>query len=95
LFKTHAISYNNRLKAAITASGIDQNINFRKLVIIRNDDMKRSNKTNALTKQFLDANGIFVGITHDEIRSLWALQEMMKENNPKFDSWLNSCKPVS
>ncbi|KPA13281.1 ATPase AAA [Candidatus Magnetomorum sp. HK-1] len=95
LFKTHAAAYNNRLKAAITASGIDQNIDFRKLVIVRNKDMKKSKKTIPLTKQFEEAGGIFVEIKHDEIRSLWALHEMMKENDSEFDIWLNSCKPVS
>jgi Cdc6-like AAA superfamily ATPase len=95
LFKSHATAYNNRLKAAITASGIDRNINFRKLVIVRNKDMKRSDKTDELTRQFEDAGGIFVEIKPDELRSLWALHEMMKENHTDFDIWLNSCQPVS
>ena len=95
ILKTHATAYNNRLKAAMTASGIDKNITFRKLIIIKTETMETSEKTVPLKNQFLSAGGIFVNITHDEIRSLWALQEMMKQNHPDFNDWLSSRKPVS
>ncbi|CAN2040793.1 ATPase AAA [Candidatus Magnetomoraceae bacterium gMMP-15] len=95
ILKSNATAYQNRLKAAMTTSGIDRNLKFRRLVIVRNGDIPGGPKTKKLTDNFIKDGGLFTQITEDELRTLWALYEMMKKKPTDFDDWLKSCKPVS
>lgn len=95
LLKTHPIAYQNRLKAAMTTSGIDRNLKFRRLVIIRNQEIPGGTQTKLLTHKFNLAGGSFARLTDDEVRTMRALQELEKQNDPQFEAWLKSCKPVS
>ncbi|MDM8543743.1 hypothetical protein QUF90_21930 [Desulfococcaceae bacterium HSG9] len=49
ILKTNAIAFQNRLRAAMTTSGIDRNLKFRRLVIIRNQNIPEGPKTELLT----------------------------------------------
>jgi hypothetical protein len=95
LERTNAVAYQNRLNAAMTASGIDRALSFRKLMIVRTRNTPGGAVTQALTEKFTKAGGVFVKPTSDEFRVLSSLQELRKQNDPDFNAWLRHHRRVS
>jgi Helicase HerA, central domain len=91
---TNAIAFQSRLKAAMTASGIDTALKFRHLFILRAGEPPRGPKTRALTDQFLGAGGKFILPTEDDLRRFVALRAMTLRDLTDFDSWLRARKPL-
>ena len=93
---TNAIAFQSRLKAAMTASGIDTALKFRHLFILRRADPPGGPKTKAkaLVDQFLKAGGKFIAPTDDDLRAFVALRAMAKCDLPGFDAWLREEKPL-
>jgi len=94
LGNTNAIAFQARLKAAMTASGIDTALKFRHLFILRRDDPPSGAKTKALVDQFLRAGGKFVAPTDDDLRAFVALRTMADVGLPGFEAWLLARKPL-
>jgi hypothetical protein len=95
LQRSNPKAYQTRLKAAMTASGIDRSLSFRRLIIVRTHEIPGGALTQQLTKQFEQAGGLFAHPTEDELLTLLALQELQKKKDPKFDAWLRDRRPVS
>jgi hypothetical protein len=91
---TQAIAFQSRLKAAMTASGIDTALKFRHLFIIRRGDPPTGPKTAALVEQFRRAGGRFVALCDDDLRIFVALAKMRARELPKFDAWLLQERPL-
>ncbi|HEY5958889.1 MAG TPA: AAA family ATPase, partial [Polyangiaceae bacterium] len=84
-----------RLKAAITASGIDHAIGFRKLTVLRRGNVPTGAATQELVKQFRERGGHFVEPTDAELRLLWALSHLFENEPPHLEEWLREACPVS
>ncbi len=95
LQRTNATAYQSRLRAAMTASGIDRSLSFRRLIIVRTHDIPRGAMTQKLTQQFEQAGGVFARPAQDELTILIALQELQQRKDPRFDMWLRDRRPVS
>lgn len=95
--QSHAIAYQARLKAAMTASGIDRHLEFRHLVILRSGEIPGGPKTRELTESFHDAGGEFLRLTEEEKRTLWGLGELMRRQraNPSLPGWQRLRRPAS
>jgi len=93
--KNHAIAFQARLKAAMTASGIDRKLSFRRLVIVRSGEPPSGAKTKALVEKFEKAGGVFVAPEPHELTALWAVYQMEKRRHPDLDEWLRLRRPVS
>jgi hypothetical protein len=91
---TNAFAFQSRLKAAMTASGIDKALKFRHLFILRRGDTPGGAKTKALVDQFIKAGGKLIAPTDDDLRSLVSLRAMAEENQPGFEAWLRTRKPL-
>jgi hypothetical protein len=91
---TNAIAFQARMRAAMTASGIDTALKFRHLFILRRGDPPGGPKTKALVDQFLKAGGKFVEPADDELRAFVALRAMAQRDFPGFDVWLRTSKPL-
>jgi hypothetical protein len=91
---TNAFAFQSRLKAAMTASGIDKALKFRHLFILRRGDPPGGSKTKALIDQFTKAGGKFIMPTDDDLRALVALQVMAEGNRPGFEAWLRTRRPL-
>ena len=89
------IAYQNRLTAAMTASGIDRSLSFRKLIIVRTVDTPGGAKTQKLTEQFKQAGGMFAHPTRDELRVMLAVQRLKGQESNEFDAWLRHHRPIS
>ena len=91
---THATAFQSRLKAAMTASGIDTALKFRHLFILRRGDPPSGPKTVELVRQFAKAGGKFIAPTDDDLRMFVALRAMTARDLPGFDAWLHERKPL-
>ncbi len=95
LQKNNSRAFQARLRAAMTASGLDSGFRFRHLVILRQGEVPSGGETLALLGRFKRSGGILEALSSDGVRSLWALSEMEKLNDPDFEGWLIREKIVS
>lgn len=94
LEKAHAISFQARLRAAMTSSGIDRKLGFRHLVLFRSNPLPGGEVTAKRLSDFYEKGGVLMAPDPDEIATLWALQQMSAEAYEAFDSWLIERKPA-
>jgi hypothetical protein len=95
LQKTHATAYQNRLNAALTASGIDHKLPFRKLIIVRTTPVPSGKSTQVMTAKFVQAGGKFVAPNKQDLRTMWALNRLEQQNLPGFEVWLRKRHPAA
>jgi hypothetical protein len=91
---THATAFQSRLKAAMTACGIDTALKFRHLFILRRDAPPSGPKTKALVDQFLKLGGKFIAPLDEDLRIFVALAAMEARKLPDFDAWLRQQQPL-
>jgi hypothetical protein len=91
---TNAFAFQSRLRAAMTASGIDASLKFRHLFILRRGDPPGGSKTKALLDQFKKAGGKIITPTDDDLRTFVALRAMAERDLPGFETWLRIRKPL-
>lgn len=97
LEKDHYRAFQARLKAALTASGIDEELHFRGLTIVRRRPIPSGKVTEALVASLENKGGRIAAPTDEDLRTLWALQQIMASSNEPegFEEWLREDKPVS
>jgi hypothetical protein len=91
---TNARAFQTRLKAAMTASGIDTALRFRHLFILRRGDPPSGPKTSSLVDQFLKAGGKFVAPAEEDLRTFVGLAAVDSRGIPAFDTWLRRRQPL-
>lgn len=96
---THATSFQARLRAALTASGVSSQIPDRHLVIVRRDPVPSGPKSRQLFDVFRKAGGVLINVSDDDLRTFVALRmlrDQVAENGrqDEFESWLRSQKPL-
>lgn len=91
----NAVAFQNRLRAAMTQSGIDRRLPFRHLAILRTDPVPSGRVTQELVEKFSAAGGEFVAPSEADLRSMWALKTLEEQNDPSFDDWLRVRTPAS
>lgn len=79
----------------MTQSGIDKDLRFRHLVVIRTADIPGGVKTKQLVDRFREAGGRFHSPHEDELRTLAAVRRLIEENTPRLEDWLRQRKPVT
>ncbi len=90
----NAIAFQGRLRAAMTASGVDRMLGFRHLFILRDGAAPTGPKTKQLVDKFEQAGGKLVVPTKDDLRIFVALCAMADRNPDGFDAWLRERKPL-
>ena len=97
LQKSHHRAFQPRLKAALTASGIDHNLAFRGLSILRVGAVPSGAATEKLMGELSSRGGRMVEPSEAELRMLHAIAELLHsaEEPPRFDQWLSEERPVS
>jgi hypothetical protein len=94
LAHTHARAFQSRLKAAMTASGIDTALKFRHLFILRRSAPPSGAVTATLVNQFRKAGGKFIAPSDEDLRTFVALAAMALRKLPGFDAWLRERRPL-
>ncbi|MDD8027649.1 MAG: ATP-binding protein, partial [Acidobacteriota bacterium] len=93
--RKNAVAFQARLKAAMTGAGIDRSLKFRRLIIVRRAPLPQGTKMGILVEGFRGAGGLLVHPEEDELRTLWALHELRREQRTEFLDWLKSVRPAS
>jgi hypothetical protein len=75
--KSNPIAFQARLKAAMTASGIDQSLGFRRLALFRCGPVPGGPTTARLLSELHTRGGKLIEPSLDELRTLWALGQML------------------
>jgi hypothetical protein len=94
ILHANAIAFQSRLRAAMTASGVDRSLGFRHLFILRDGAVPRGEKTKQLVDKFERAGGKLIAPTNDDLRIFVALCAMSDRNPPGFDVWLRERRPL-
>ncbi|MDH3346518.1 MAG: DUF87 domain-containing protein [Desulfobulbaceae bacterium] len=90
----NARAFQVRLQAAIVASGINPNLPFRRLVILRTTPIPGGKVTAEKMDSLISAGGVTHCPTNDELRDLYAIYHLEIENPDGFESWLKKNKPM-
>jgi len=93
--QANAIAFQARLRAALTASGVDRTLPFRHLVILRRGEVPGGPKTKELTTKLREAGGKLVDPSPEDLRAFVALRDMARASPDGFEAWLRTRKPLS
>ncbi|MDR1046003.1 MAG: DUF87 domain-containing protein [Candidatus Adiutrix sp.] len=92
----NAIAFQNRLGAAMTQSGIDRRLPYRRLALIRFQDCPGGLKTKALVQKFNEHGGLWLAPDDEAIRSLAALAGLRQQVPPAlWRDWVLQSRPAS
>jgi DNA helicase HerA-like ATPase len=92
--KVNHAAFKTRLKAAITQSGIDRSLSFRRLTVVRRGQLPGGKETEQLVADFQAKGGKFHEPGEQELRTLYALNVLLNQNDPRLNSWLTTCKTL-
>ena len=93
--RAHATAYQNRLRAAVRAAGIDRDLGFRHLVIVRVPPPPTGRVSAELTDRIRAAGGRFFAPSDEQVRTLHALHRLLTEADPDLDDWLRARRPAT
>ena len=94
--KNNHNAYRSRLAKALTASGIEKELSFRRLTVFRTlPPVDSGEQTKKQNRAFQKAGGRFAPVTNHEILLLGALKKMFEENDPYFPDWIKKRRLVS
>lgn len=91
---TNASAFQARLRAAMTASGIDRALPFRKLFILRRAQTPGGTVTTKIVDEFRKAGGQIINPSDEDLKSFVALQTLLHKAPDGLDDWLCSRKPL-
>lgn len=95
LNRGNAVAFQNRLRLAMTASGIGADLSFRRLVVVRNVELPQGDKTQTLIRAFTAAGGKLVSCSEEDLRRLIVLEQLCNERPEGLDEWLRRERPAS
>ena len=93
--ETHHTAFQTRLTKALTESGINADLGFRRLVIFRTEPVPRGPKTKKMVDELKAKEGWLVHPPEDDVRTLGALGQMFENPPDRFHEWLAERRPVS
>ncbi len=95
LQRAHHLAFQARLRAAITESGIDEGLDFRKLVILRHGEAPHGTVTMQLLDRLNARGGQLAALEEIDSRRLWALNELRRKAPAQWHAWLQIRRPVN
>lgn len=97
LEKDHHRAFQARLKAALTASGIDKDLRFRGLTIFRQAPVPSGPTSAKLVETLLAQGGTLLSPSNSELATVLAVQKLLEtaQDADPIDKWLELRRPVS
>lgn len=97
LEKGHHRAFQARLKAALTASGIDKDLRFRGLTILRQGPIPPGPATAKLVEDLRSQGGTLLSPSSTELATVLAVQKLLEtaDDSDPIDKWLELRRPVS
>jgi hypothetical protein len=91
---TNTVAAQNRIKKAWSATGLGMGSDRRQLLLLRNSSWPAGPKTAQLVDDFHRAGGRTVAMSHDDIRTMTALRDLIGEDPAELSSWLRVRRPA-
>ncbi|MDX9754769.1 MAG: DUF87 domain-containing protein, partial [bacterium] len=91
----NAIAFQNRLRSAMVAAGIDRDLSFRCLRIIRAQKLPSGPKTERMITEFENQNGAFLYPYSKDLSAILALIKLQKMGDLDFSAWHQARRPLS
>lgn len=95
LLRSNPRAFQNRLKAAMTASGIDRDLKFRRLALVRESNLPGGAVTQQMVNEFSQRNGTFIQPNEQDLRAIEAICRLEETRREEISAWLTAKKPVS
>lgn len=95
LQKAHHTAFQSRLKAAVTASGIDRHLAFRHLLLLRTTPLPTGKVTEQKITAFKQDGGVLHWPDTNELKTLVAVAQLVSEAPSDLASWLRIRRPLS
>lgn len=97
LEKSHYSAFQARLKAALTASGVDEQLSFRGLTILRCSKLPSGAATAKLVAEVEARGGKIVAPSERDLATLLAIKRFLgaADEPEHFEEWLKHERPVS
>ena len=87
-------AFTARLRTAITDSGVNLKLPFRRLVIVRNQPPPNGKTTSEIVRTLADHGGRILPLPEAEIRVMSAIKSLHDQKDPLFSEWLMVRKPL-
>ena len=94
LQRSHHLAFQARLRAAITESGVDAGIEFRKLVVLRESSVPGGKVSQELIVRLKVRGGVMRPLGAEDVRRLWALEQLAKSARSGWRAWLRERRPI-
>ncbi|UVS78437.1 helicase HerA domain-containing protein [Actinokineospora sp. UTMC 2448] len=91
----HHLAVLHRLRKARTIVGLHCGAANHHLILIRNGKWSPGPKTQSELKAFEAAGGMRTKLAEDDVRTFWALREMIAGGGSEFHEWLVDRRPAS
>ncbi|GAB3726547.1 DUF87 domain-containing protein [Amycolatopsis oliviviridis] len=92
---SHPIAALHRFRKARSAAGVRKGAENRHLVLIRNLEWSKGDKTQEELEAFTKNGGKSRELSDEDIRTFWALDKMFAEGSREFHEWLVDRRPAS
>jgi hypothetical protein len=84
----------NRIRSACDAAGFNSSTDRRKLFLLRNTPWPSGKKTTDLVEQFEAAGGRTLPLSEDDLRTMIALRDLVREDAHHLQAWLTARRPA-
>jgi hypothetical protein len=90
----HPLSVLHRFRKARSAAGLRQGAENRHLILMRNSSWSKGVKTQAELKTFEAAGGKRLKLSESDVRTFWALDDMLASGVTELHEWLVDRRPA-
>lgn len=91
---SNAVAALNRIRSASDAAGFNSTTDRRRLFLLRNTPWPSGKKTAELIQAFEAAGGQTLPLTDDDLRTMIALRDLIREDAHHLQTWLTTRKPA-
>src|SRR5215469_10836087 len=84
----------NRLRNAMTASGLDGKGGERRLFVLRNTPWPTGPATSIQTRKFAYRGGVDMSVNPEDLKTFAALEVVLADRHPSLNSWLVARQPA-
>ncbi|MDW5613792.1 MULTISPECIES: helicase HerA domain-containing protein [Mycolicibacterium] len=91
---TNATAALSRIRKAVTAAGFGAGSDRRSLFLLRNSPWPSGPKTAAVIDEFLAAGGRVLPLSDDDVRTMTALRDLIRDDDPDLPGWLRARRPA-
>ncbi len=90
----HAVAVLNRIRSASTEAGLAGDVAHRRLFLLRNRDWPQTPKNLEAIAAFEAAGGRRLTVTDNDLRTLWALRDLLGKAPANLQAWLIARQPT-